>query len=189
MAEEKKDNPVRRAQVEDADYVLTADEPNVPRVREEPASGGLAMAAVVMLCSALLLAAAVSSAGGYGRGIGREEPARMTLSAAGETPVARSSGGAPSVFGIEAEDISAPVAEYYRRKGRGLAEGVGVYAVTPGGAADGLLCPGDVITAVNGREIKTCTELAEAARSETGELTLTVIRDGERAQIVLRPGE
>ncbi|MBR3545881.1 MAG: hypothetical protein IKN76_07430, partial [Oscillospiraceae bacterium] len=55
---DRQENTARRARVEDADYVLSAEEPNLPRVREDAAAINpvpviIAMCAVILAVTAL----------------------------------------------------------------------------------------------------------------------------------------
>ena len=181
MAEEnRQENTTRRVRVEDADYVLRTEEPNLPRVREEPASGGLSVLSVIVGCAALLsLVAALTSAGRVPMNDG---PKKLVFASAAATEKTVGSG---SPLGIETADISAPVAAYYRAKGRDLVPGVGIYAADPEGPGAPLR-PGDVITAVNGEKISTAAEL-EHALTDAGSVTLTVYRDGEYVVLETEP--
>ena len=169
MAQEsRQENMPRRAQVEDANYVLSSEEPNLPRVREERASGGLVWLTLVVLCAAFLALTAAMAASGRSR---VEAPPVRTMFSAVPGRLA----GAVSA-GLELEDIREPVAAYYRAKGRDMVAGVGVYAVDEDCRA--ALLPGDVITAVNGRETVSAADVARALEDDGEALTLTVYRDG-----------
>ena len=61
-------------------------------------------------------------------------------------------------------------------------------SVQPGYAASEVLREGDVVTAVNGEEIKTADELTEKkTKLDAGDVTLTVYRDGEKMEVTLTP--
>ncbi len=177
---ERQENTTRRSRVEDANYIPTSDEPKLPRVRETPAPGaGLTRALLVFGIVLLVLTAAGLASRGKP---GREEALEIRFAAAGE----RTERAADAVLGMEVGDISAPVAAYYRAKGRDLTAGVGVFTVDPDGPARELR-PGDVICAVNGEAISAAAELEQAA-SAASALTLTVLRDGEYLELSIAPG-
>lgn len=179
--QDRQENTPPRVRVEDADYVLTADEPNVPRVREA-APAGPSAPAVIAVCALLL---ALAAGGLYAVRPSEGGAPRETAFAAAEVPTAHSAAGAGAALGLSVEDISSPVAAYYRAKGRPLEPGVGVFSVDPDGPAAALQ-PGDVIVAVNGEPISTAGELDRAA--ESGEtLTLTVLRGGEYLDVTAGP--
>ena len=73
----------------------------------------------------------------------------------------------------------------------GLAQGVYLYAVDPGGAAAAAgLQVGDVITRIDGMEIRTMTDLSAAKKSYTAGDTarFTVVRGGQSLQITVTWG-
>lgn len=73
----------------------------------------------------------------------------------------------------------------------GLAQGVYLYAVDPGGAAAAAgLQVGDVITRIDGTEIRTMTDLSAAKKSYTAGDTarFTVVRGGQSLQITVTWG-
>ena len=176
MAEDRKQvNTPRRVRVEDADYVLSSEGPNLPRVREEHAAGGFPVPVVIALCAALMvLSAAIFFSAG--RPVSAVPSARTA-----SLPITRRSGGFNTELGLDVEDLSAPVAAYYRAKGCPAVPGVAVFSVDPEGPA-ALLCPGDVITEVNGEAVATAEDLSRKWAEADGAPTLTVYRDGEYRQ-------
>ena len=67
-------------------------------------------------------------------------------------------------------------------------EGALVTEIVPGSAADGVLIPGDVITAAGGRPVAIADDVRDAtAASEGGLLPLTVERDGHQREFVVEP--
>ena len=168
-------NTPRRTRVEDADYVLRTDEPNLPRVREDTSYRGLAVLTILAAFLALLLlTAALTSAV---RAPADDGPEEVRFSAA-------ENAAAP---GLALEDISAPVAAYYRAKGGDAVPGVGVFSV----ASDGPwapLRPGDVITALDGRAVGTAADVLRELSEADGPLTMTVYRDGGYVELRTGPG-
>lgn len=176
MAEDgRQENTTRRVRVEDADYVLSSEEPNLPRVRETSSSGGFPVPVVIALCAALMaLSAAIFISGSMP---GTAEPPVRTAT----IPVTRRAGGYNTDLGLDVEDLSVPVAAYFRSKGRPAVAGVAVYSVDPEGPA-AALCPGDVITEVNGKAVSTAEDLARIWAEADGAPILTVYRGGEYRQ-------
>lgn len=68
-------------------------------------------------------------------------------------------------------------------------KGALVMQVMRGAPADGVLRPGDIITAVDGEPVGSGDQLVEAVNTATGTVTVTYLRDGaeRRADIELRP--
>nr|WP_231747656.1 PDZ domain-containing protein [Auraticoccus cholistanensis] len=62
-----------------------------------------------------------------------------------------------------------------------------IASVTVGGPSEGALTPGDLVVAVQGREVSTREEVIEAVRAVSvgDEIHFTVLRDGEREQVVV----
>ena len=175
MAEDKKqENTTRRVRVEDADFVLSSEEPNLPRIREQPAAGGFPVPVVIALCAALMV---LSAALFISSRPGTSEPPPRTAS----VPVTRRAAGFNTDFGLDVEDFSDSVAAYYRAKGRPAVAGVAVFSVDPEGPA-AALCPGDVITEINGERVSSAEELARKWADADGAPTLTVYRDGAYRQ-------
>ena len=176
MADEKPNDTKSRARVEDANYVLSIDEPNLPRVREEPSGSVVPVAGMLILCAALLaLMAALTS----NVRMPEKPPAEVVFAAVTSAPRRAARPAA------ELEDVSGPVAAYYRAKGRDLVPGVGVYAVDPDGICASLR-PGDVITAVNG-EARSADEVTRVLEDETEALTFTVYREGSYLEVRIFP--
>ncbi len=171
---DRQENTARRVRVEDADYVLSTDEPNRPRVREEAASGGLTALAVTAGCVLLLLIMAMLSTSVRIPGSGAPSAGLVPVSAS-EQPRA-----------LRLGDLPAPVASYYRSRGLDLVPGVGVYTVDPNGPGAALR-PGDVVTQVNGEPVPAAEELMRRLESADETMTLTVRRDGETVEIAAEP--
>lgn len=185
----------RRAEILDADYVPQGEAPNTPRVAGERRGGrGVSSVTVITACIALLaLALAVSRGDDAGRsadpGPGPElrQEARWSAVIDGKDGIP-----AEDALGAALETLSAPVAAYYSMKDCPRVPGAQVCAVEPGGpAAAAGLEPGDVITAVNGREILTAEDLSDAFCPWDGkEVVFSVYRRGETVELTARlPGE
>ena len=89
-------------------------------------------------------------------------------------------------LGVTAGTVNAQMAQQ-----GGLAQGVYLYAVDPGGAAAAAgLQVGDVITRIDGTEIRTMTDLSAAKKSYTAGDTarFTVVRGGQSLQITVTWG-
>lgn len=188
----------RRAEILDADYVPREEAPNTPGAPARRSGRGVSPAAAVTVFLALLaLALAVSQ--GDGRDGGRrpkETPvpvreARWTgVISAGETDTP-----AEEALGAAVETLSGPVAAYYTRKDCPQVPGAQICAVAPDSpAAAAGLAPGDVITAVDGREVLTAEALSrELCALEGGEAVCTVFRMGETLELTVQlpesPGE
>ncbi|MDG2523289.1 Do family serine endopeptidase [Caulobacter segnis] len=87
--------------------------------------------------------------------------------------------------------IQAFTAEMAEAQGMGDQRGAIIADLVPGGPAErGGLKPGDVVTAVNGVDIKSNGELTrEVAKAKPGEnIGLDVIRDGKRTKVNVRSG-
>ena len=174
MADDLKNNTTRRARVEDANYVLSAEEPNRPRVREEPASLTLPLVSMLFVCAALLVLTAMMLPSL--RAPAGDRPTEILFAAERSLP-------GESV--TQLEDISASVAAYYRSKGRDVVPGVEVFSVASDGSGAGLR-PGDVVTALNGENVS-ADELALALQDAPEALTLTVYRDGAYLELCPAP--
>ena len=88
-----------------------------------------------------------------------------------------------ALLGIRMLDITSDVQQYY---GLNSLEGVYIVEVVPGSAAEkGGVQSGDVVTAVDGLQVNSSSELQEKiARKNPGdEVTLTVLRDGKRQNL------
>lgn len=86
------------------------------------------------------------------------------------------------VIGVATREIHAATAARY-----GLVEGVYVVEVTQGSGADAAgIQPGDIIIAVDGKEVKTLSELNEVRDAhKAGEtISITLMRDGESRKTV-----
>jgi serine protease Do len=91
-------------------------------------------------------------------------------------------------IGATIQNFTAEMAE---AQGLGSQRGAIVSDLTPGGPSERAgLQPGDVVTAVNGRAVKSSAELTrEVAKASAGQiLKLDVIRDGKRRSIEVRSG-
>ncbi len=100
---------------------------------------------------------------------------------------ARSPAGAKTRLGLVVQDLA--FAELERL---GLEHGVGVISVAPQGpAATAGLAPGDVIVALNGRDVYSASRLRWlVARLEAGrEVALAYVRDGAEATASIAPAE
>ena len=100
---------------------------------------------------------------------------------------ARSPAGAKTRLGLVVQDLA--FAELERL---GLEHGVGVISVAPQGpAATAGLAPGDVIVALNGRDVYSASRLRWlVARLEAGrEVALAYVRDGAEASASIAPAE
>ncbi len=192
-APEQENTARRRAQILDADYVRHDEAPVVPGSRASGAGGSRGIPAVtaVTLCLALLaLGLAVSRGDGRGRtedeapwGAAWEERV-ITAAARTETFPAPREGTAS--LGVAGETVSAPVAAYYSMKDAPMVPGVQIFALDRDGpAARAGLLQGDVITAVDGGEIRTQEELADCICEHLpGEsVLLTVYRQGETLEL------
>ena len=70
---------------------------------------------------------------------------------------------------------------------QGLVQTIEITAVTPGGPADGVLQPGDVVVSVDGEKITTFYQMTRALYSAGvgGQLEMTVLRHGEEQTVTL----
>jgi len=109
-----------------------------------------------------------------------------------------------TLVGVRLQPVGPTVAEAYDLE---RAFGAVVVAVQPGGPADGVLQPatgeevvdgvsipvgGDVIVAVDGREVRTLAAFSSYLALNTSpgdEVTLTVVREGRRQEVSLTLGE
>ena len=88
-----------------------------------------------------------------------------------------------ALLGIRMLDITSEVQQYYRLN---TLEGVYIVEVVTGSAAEkGGVQSGDIVTAVDGLQVNSSSELQEKiARKNPGdEITLTVLRDGKRQNL------
>ena len=175
---DRQENTARRARVEDADYVLSAEEPRLPGARERSAAVN-PVPVILAVCAVILAAAALFSFGSRVGGAGLPTDAEAAF-------LPRSTDEFNTPFGIDVEDVSAPVAAYYRFKGRETVTGVGVFEVDPEGPA-AALCRGDVITAVNGEKVSSAEELIRMWEAAGAPPTLTVYRDGAYTEAKTSP--
>ena len=85
-------------------------------------------------------------------------------------------------IGIQINDISAEMAEYYD-----LVEGVFVAMVEPGSSADKAgLRNEDIIIAANGEEAKTVADLIRIKKTGPGDtMTLTVVRNDRKVRVTI----
>lgn len=68
--------------------------------------------------------------------------------------------------------------------------GVAVAEVLPGAPAEGVLAPGDVLTAVDGEQVRTVSDLLRAIRAAEGaSVQIDVLRGHEQQRVQLRPGQ
>ena len=174
----KQENTARRVRVEDADYVLSAEEPNLPKSRVEAAVVN-PVPVIIAMCAVILAVTALFSFGSRVGGAGLPTNAEAAF-----LPHRAEAYNTP--FGVDVENVSAPVAAYYRFKGRGTVTGVGVFSVDPDGPA-AALCRGDVITAVNGEKISSAEELIRLWEGADSPPTLTVYRDGAYTETETAP--
>ena len=174
----RQENTARRARVEDADYVLSAEEPNLPRVREEAAAIN-PVPVIIAMCAVILAVTALFSFANRVGGAGLPTEAEAAF-------LPRRADAFNTPFGIDVEDVSAPVAAYYRFKGRDTVTGVGAFEVDPDGPA-AALCRGDVITAVNGERVSSAEELIRLWESADLPPVLTVYRDGAYTEAETAP--
>ena len=183
-APQQEKTPRRRSEILDADYVLTGEAPNTPRVTGDRRSRGVSPVAAVTACIVLLaLALAVSRGDGALRTGEPESGPGLRTEARWRAAVIDDDAGTPAeeALGAALETLSAPVAAYYSMKDCPRVPGAQICAVEPEGAAAAAgLVPGDVITAVNGNAVLSAEELSDAFCPWAGEaVVFTVFRDGE----------
>lgn len=90
--------------------------------------------------------------------------------------------GRPQI-GITSTDVDAEMAQRFN-----MPQGVYVYSVTPGSAAEKAgLCQGDIITAIQGQSVTSTDELNDIKDEyNAGDMiTLTIVRSGETLQLSL----
>lgn len=187
-APQQENTPRRRSEILDADYVLTGEAPNTPRVTGERRSRGVSPVAAVIACIVLLaLALAVSRGDGALRTDEPEPEPVLRADGRWSAAVIDDDAGTPAeeALGAALETLSAPVAAYYSLKDCPRVPGAQVCAVEPDGAAAAAgLLPGDVITAVNGAAVLTAEELSDAFCPWHGEaVVFTVYRGGETMEL------
>lgn len=102
----------------------------------------------------------------------------------GQTTVERDEQNAALMTDSQAEAEAAAFAHL----GYDVHPAVSVATVTDDGAAAGILEPGDVVTAVDGREVTNTTELRAAVADAGGAaVTLDIERDGEADEVSVTP--
>ena len=191
---EKKENiaPRQRRMIQDADYVPSAETSSAPWVRQTRERGHISVVTVLPVFAVLT---AVVVAVGWGGGDIRQPeeapvPAREIDQAVVADPLPTMSGVMPAPvpeeeyprLGVSVRTVTAPVAEYYCQKEDTLVPGVQIYSLDDAGAAAlAGAQSGDIITALEDREIVSEAELAAAEElfipGET--VHLTVYRAGE----------
>jgi len=194
MASPEQKNPSDRVQILDADYIPRDQAPNLPASAETGGKGrGLSAVAVVMICAIFMALAAAVSSGELAYGTGKTAAlapmqtaeARYVVPTAaprnGELP-SPANGELPRL-GIAVQNVTSVTAEYYNRLQSGsMVPGVQVYALDSDGAgAAAGLRQGDIITALDGQDIRSKEELLRAEDGcRAGEaVELTVYREGE----------
>ena len=191
-SQERPKAPLSRAEIMDADYIPRDQAPRVP-VSSPPkgSGGGISAVSVVMLCAVLMALAAVVSSGSFPYS-NREtpSPAPAQTAEAYLSPAApRAEEGLPAPkgeiprLGIAVQDVTAVTAEYYNRlRADSMVPGVQIYALSADGtAALAGLRQGDIITALDDRQILSAEDLlsAESGCPAGGTVELTVYRDGQ----------
>jgi serine protease Do len=86
-------------------------------------------------------------------------------------------------IGISGQDVTQTIAQMYN-----LPEGIYVTQVTQGSGADNAgIQPGDVLTAVNGKAVKTMSELNTVKKQYKpgNTVTITVFRNGKTLKLKL----
>ena len=189
---EQQNKTRRRAEIMDADYVPREAAPNTPRVStaERKSRSGSPAAAAAVFIAFLALAMAVSRDDSARRAAQGETPVLTGSEARWQLPAAEAEDvfGDEKLLGAAVETMTGPVAAYYSMKDCPQVPGVQVCSLEPGGAAAAAgLVPGDVITAADGKEIRTAEELSETLRAcKRGEATLAVYRLGETLEVTVR---
>lgn len=189
LTQEKENTDHRRSEILDADYVPREQAPNTPWAAEERRSARGPSSVTVITAGIVLLALALAVSRGDGAWRTAEpSPDPMPYQEARWSAAVLDDGaGTPAeeALGAALETLSAPVAAYYSMKDCPRVPGAQICAVEPEGpAAEAGLAPGDVITAVNGKEILTTEDLSDALCPWTGEpVVFTVYRAGETLEI------
>jgi S1-C subfamily serine protease len=124
---------------------------------------------------------AIFSTTGANDGLGFAVPA-PTVTAVVDQLVTGGSVSWP-VLGINGQDVDPALAEAY---GLPTDDGALVVAVVPGSGADEAgLVAGDIVTAIDGTDVTSMSDLAAAVRGEQvgTEVAVTVVRDGETVEL------
>ena len=113
---------------------------------------------------------------------GARQTAQVTLAEAGaQRPRERNLGGFDALAGVRLAPLDRSHPAW------GAVDGVVVAQVAPGSlAARAGLEPGDVITAVNRRQVDTIRDIDRALENAPGAVALTVWRDGRTLLVILR---
>jgi len=91
--------------------------------------------------------------------------------------------GGYSLLGVRVQDLTEQLGEYF-----GVPEGRGVLitSVRPGSPAERAgLRAGDVIVAVNDREVRTVRDFTRALAGREGEVSLTIVRNKEKQKVTV----
>jgi S1-C subfamily serine protease len=147
-------------------------------------SGGALVSASGQVVGIPTLAAGSPQGGGQAQGIGFAIPSNLARDIATQIiDTGHVTNSHRAAIGAEVATVLGP---------DGTAGGVGVVAVTSGGAAERAgLRPGDVIRAIDGAQIPDTTALTQAlaAAKPGGKVTVTVSRDGQDRSVQVTLGE